>query len=159
MKLIKILIPFVIVLTGLLYFYASNNAAIEKDINPQAENLVEILTKISREQRIELFNFTKTTLKNEATLTNNIDEIAQIMNVLDIKRVVFLKSGNYFKGTFIIDTFKLGASWYFVYSEDGYTEEEQVDSIEEAIKNNQQEYYHYCEKLNQNYWFICSNNA
>ncbi|MCE2030060.1 hypothetical protein [Sessilibacter corallicola] len=159
MKLIKILIPFVIVLTGLLYFYTSNNTIIEKDINPKAEKLVEILTKISGEQKIELFNFTKTTLKNEAALTNNFDEITQILNALDVKRVVFLKSGDYFKGTFIIDSFNLGSSWYFVYSEDGYTEEEQVDSIEDAIKNNKQEYYHYCEKLNQNYWFICSNNA
>ncbi len=92
MKSVKILIPFVIVLIGLLYFYASNNTAFEKDINPKAEKLVEILTKISREQKIELFNFTKTTLKNEPALTNNFDEITQILNALDVKRVALLLS-------------------------------------------------------------------
>ncbi len=98
-------------------------------------------------------------MKNEAALANNFDEITQILSEHDVKRVVYLKSGDYFKGTFIIDTFNLEGGWYFVYSEDGYTEEEQVDSIEDAIKNNKQEYYHYCEKLRQNYWFACSNNA
>ncbi len=84
-------------------------------------------------------------------------EIEEAMEKYGIRYIVFSKSQ---ANTSVRYSFKAWFDWltpyrYYKFSSTGYTEEDQVESIEAAIENNTKDYYHFCQKMDRNNWFYC----
>ncbi len=126
-----------------------------KDIDPQLEQVVAMLDGIKKTKNVDVIDLLDGKLKQQAEISPNERTVLEIMDQHNIKRVLYSDVVEP-RAMFILSSFSLGAIWYYIYSPDGYTEEEQVSSIYETVKHTTNDVYHFCEKMNQNYWFLCT---
>ncbi len=78
-----------------------------------------------------------------------------------IKRITFSKINQRIS---IRYSFGGWASWlmpyrYYLFSSDGYTEECQVKSVRQSVKDETEEFYHFCQKLKYENWFYCESQS
>lgn len=87
--------------------------------------------------------------------------IRSLMKKHSIKRITFSKINQRIS---IRYSFGGWASWlmpyrYYLFSSDGYTEEYQVKSVRQSVKDETEEFYHFCQKLEYENWFYCESQS
>ncbi|GAB2191430.1 hypothetical protein MAH1_30380 [Sessilibacter sp. MAH1] len=157
--------------SALLFFYV-NNTQIPRTLDTNSQEIIQQLDNIATLNNANFIEFyrkelteelnakqsdsDKNLLENNAQL-NSKQFILTVMNQYNLSRVLYVTEPSAARARLIVNSFSLGASWYYQYSENGYTEETQVESINDALKT-KAEFYHLCEKTTNKHWFFCTSS-
>lgn len=152
--------------SALLFFFA-NHIFATRELDANAQNIIQHLDNIASVNNTNFIEFYRKELANEiSVLADNASEstiyqnkrfVLEVMNQYNLSRVLYVKEPSATRARLMVNTYSLGSSWYYQYSENGYTEETQVDSINNALKT-KTEFYHLCEKTNNKHWFFCTSS-
>jgi len=147
-----------------LFVHLCFSSPVDKTIDGDYLNMLAALRQISQDQgdvNLEVRAGEDVFGKNlPSTVRPNYNALLTQFEQHDVLVAYFFQHEDSYTATFIFDSFlpilHLG-SWSYQYSSNGYTEQYQVKSVDEAIKHSQSAIQHFCEPANFDNWFVCFN--
>jgi hypothetical protein len=133
---------------------------LEKDF-PRMLAILEDVSVDTNTSSIAIYNKENSTadsVKYHATF----HEITSLIAANNVETAYFFRDKENISAVFLINKSnygRLAGQWSYQYSQNNYTEEDQVNSIVVALEQNQSDISHFCQPLSQKHWFLCFNRS